>query len=106
MKLINRSNIDITLIILSIVLACAIWAWVKRDMICSDTVETSYSKKALQCTSNTDNKKRRFFNMLSIAFGQSKMVVKPIAGILHFIVYLGFIIINIEFYHYININII
>ena len=34
--------------------------------------------------------------MLSIAFGQSKMVVKPIAGILHIIVYLGFIIINIE----------
>ena len=34
--------------------------------------------------------------MLSIAFGQSKMVVKPIAGILHVIVYLGFIIINIE----------
>ena len=44
----------------------------------------------------TDNKKKRFFNMLSIAFGQSKMVVKPIAGILHVIVYLGFIIINIE----------
>ena len=34
--------------------------------------------------------------MLSIAFGQSKMVVKPIAGVLHVIVYLGFIIINIE----------
>ena len=44
----------------------------------------------------TDNKKKRFFNMLSIAFGQSKMVVKPIAGVLHVIVYLGFIIINIE----------
>jgi heterodisulfide reductase subunit C len=44
----------------------------------------------------TDNKKKRFFNMLSIAFGQSKMVVKPVAGVLHVIVYLGFIIINIE----------
>jgi len=44
----------------------------------------------------TDNKKKRFFNMLSIAFGQSKMLVKPIAGFLHVIVYLGFIIINIE----------
>ena len=34
--------------------------------------------------------------MLRIAFGQSKMIDKPIVGILHIIVYLGFIIINIE----------
>jgi heterodisulfide reductase subunit C len=34
--------------------------------------------------------------MAMIAFGQSKMVRRPIAGILHLIVYLGFIIINIE----------
>ena len=34
--------------------------------------------------------------MLRIALGQSKMVTRPIAGILHLIVYLGFIIINIE----------
>ena len=34
--------------------------------------------------------------MLKIALGQGKMVRRPIAGILHIIVYLGFIIINIE----------
>ncbi len=34
--------------------------------------------------------------MARIALGQSKMVVRPIAGLLHIIVYLGFIIINIE----------
>ncbi len=44
----------------------------------------------------TDNKKERFSNMMRIAFGQSKMVRRPIAGILHVIVYIGFIIINIE----------
>ncbi|WP_378175261.1 4Fe-4S dicluster domain-containing protein [Aquimarina sp. SS2-1] len=44
----------------------------------------------------SDNKKERFNNMMLIAFGQSKMVRRPIAGILHVIVYLGFIIINIE----------
>lgn len=38
----------------------------------------------------------RFNNMLKIALGQSKMVKRPIAGILHIIVYAGFIIINIE----------
>ena len=31
-----------------------------------------------------------------IALGQSKMVRRPIAGLLHIIVYVGFIIINIE----------
>lgn len=34
--------------------------------------------------------------MAKIALGQSKMVRRPISGILHVIVYLGFIIINIE----------
>lgn len=43
-----------------------------------------------------DNPKARWKNMAMIALGQSKMVSRPIAGILHIIVYLGFIIINIE----------
>ncbi|MBU2904267.1 (Fe-S)-binding protein [Arenibacter algicola] len=44
----------------------------------------------------SDNKSQRWNNMFRIALGQTKMVVRPIAGILHIIVYLGFIIINIE----------
>ncbi|SNR67237.1 4Fe-4S dicluster domain-containing protein [Maribacter sedimenticola] len=44
----------------------------------------------------TDNKAQRWTNMAKIALGQTKMVVRPIAGILHIIVYVGFIIINIE----------
>ncbi|UCD60702.1 MAG: (Fe-S)-binding protein [Flavobacteriaceae bacterium] len=43
-----------------------------------------------------DNRSRRFKNMALIALGQTKMVVRPIAGLLHVIVYIGFIIINIE----------
>lgn len=43
-----------------------------------------------------DNSSARWRNMAMIALGQSKMVKRPIAGILHIIVYLGFIIINIE----------
>ncbi|MBU2901509.1 (Fe-S)-binding protein [Maribacter dokdonensis] len=43
-----------------------------------------------------DNKPQRWKNMAKIALGQTKMVVRPIAGILHIIVYVGFIIINIE----------
>ena len=42
------------------------------------------------------NKPERLKNMLRIALGQTKMVTRPIPGILHLIVYLGFIIINIE----------
>ncbi len=44
----------------------------------------------------SDNKGERFKNMAMIALGQSQMVRRPIAGVLHIIVYLGFIIINIE----------
>lgn len=44
----------------------------------------------------TDQKSERWKTMFRIALGQQKMVVRPIAGILHIIVYLGFIIINIE----------
>ena len=40
--------------------------------------------------------KKRWANMLRIALGQSKMVRRPISGLLHVIVYIGFIIINIE----------
>ncbi|BDW93791.1 Fe-S oxidoreductase [Flagellimonas marinaquae] len=44
----------------------------------------------------SDNKPQRWKNMAKIALGQTKMVVRPIAGLLHIIVYVGFIIINIE----------
>lgn len=43
-----------------------------------------------------DNPQARWKNMAMIALGQSKMVKRPIAGILHIVVYLGFVIINIE----------
>jgi heterodisulfide reductase subunit C len=44
----------------------------------------------------SDNSSERWKNMAMIALGQSKMIKRPIAGFLHIIVYLGFIIINIE----------
>ena len=43
-----------------------------------------------------DNSNFRFKKMIRLAFGQSKMFDKPIVGILHFIVYVAFILINIE----------
>ena len=44
----------------------------------------------------SDNTSQRWKNMAMIALGQSKMVRRPIAGLLHVIVYVGFIVINIE----------
>jgi ferredoxin len=43
-----------------------------------------------------DQKPLRWKTMARVALGQSKMVTRPIAGILHIFVYVGFIIINIE----------
>ena len=44
----------------------------------------------------SDNKRKRWKNMIRIALGQGKMTVRPVAGILHIFVYLGFIVINFE----------
>ena len=44
----------------------------------------------------SDNKSQRWKNMAMIALGQSKIVRRPISGFLHVIVYVGFVIINIE----------
>lgn len=44
----------------------------------------------------TDKPSERWKNMAQIALGQSKIVKRPIAGVLHVVVYIGFLIINIE----------
>ena len=49
-----------------------------------------------QETDTSGDKGQRWKNVLRIALGQSKMVVRPVSGIMHIIVYAGFIIINIE----------
>ncbi|PZO28300.1 MAG: Fe-S oxidoreductase [Flavobacteriaceae bacterium] len=49
-----------------------------------------------QDVNRTDNSSERWKNMAMIALGQSKMVKRPVSGILHIIVYVGFVIINLE----------
>ncbi len=44
----------------------------------------------------SDRLGERLKTMLKVAFGQTKMVKRPVAAILHFFVYAGFIIINLE----------
>ena len=52
-----------------------------------------YLGKEVDTSGNT---KLRWSNMVKIALGQGKMIRRPIAGILHIVVYVGFVIINIE----------
>ena len=44
----------------------------------------------------TDRKAERWATMARVALGQSKMVVRPVAGVMHILIYAGFILINIE----------
>lgn len=44
----------------------------------------------------SDNPGTRWRNVLLIAFGQKKMFRNPLVAIMHFVIYAGFIIINIE----------
>ncbi len=44
----------------------------------------------------TDRPGERLRNMLLLAFGQKRMFTRPLVGALHFVVYIGFILINIE----------
>ncbi|TSA49921.1 MAG: (Fe-S)-binding protein [Sphingobacteriales bacterium] len=43
-----------------------------------------------------DRKSERWKQMILVAFGQKKMFKRPLPALLHFVVYAGFIIINIE----------
>lgn len=64
-----------------------------------------FSKKASEIRRNillgkdedfSDNKNERWKNMVLLALGQKKMFNNPLVAIMHLIIYLGFIIINIE----------
>jgi heterodisulfide reductase subunit C len=44
----------------------------------------------------TDQPQKRMMTVLKVAFGQTKMFFRPIPALLHFVVYAGFIIINLE----------
>jgi heterodisulfide reductase subunit C len=64
-----------------------------------------FSKKVMQIRRNiflgkpedfSDNKPLRWRNLLLLALGQKKMFKNPLVAVMHFIIYAGFIIINIE----------
>ena len=64
-----------------------------------------FSKKAMEIKRNiflgkdedfSDNKSARWKNLMLLALGQKKMFKNPTVAVMHLVIYLGFIIINIE----------
>src|SRR5580704_11757686 len=47
-------------------------------------------------TDRSDNPALRWKTMAKVALGQSKMVKRPFAALMHLFIYVGFVIINIE----------
>lgn len=46
----------------------------------------------------SDQPQQRLQTMLRIAFGQKKMFDRPVVGMMHFVIYIGFVLINIEIF--------
>ena len=73
-----------------ILLAVAVWLFVRNVNRVRRNIRLGRDED------RTDRAAERWALMTRVALGQSKMVVRPIAGLLHIIVYAGFVIINIE----------
>lgn len=73
-----------------IVSIMAIWLFSKKVKEISRNIKLGHDEDF------SDNKNQRWKNVLLIAFGQKKMFKNPLVAIMHFFVYAGFIIINIE----------
>ena len=58
--------------------------------------QISRNIKLGQDVDRSDRAGERWSTMARVAMGQSKMVVRPVAGIMHIVIYAGFILINIE----------
>ena len=77
-------------ILFVVVSLIAIWLFSKK------VKEISRNIKLGRDEDFSDNKSERWKNVLLLAFGQKKMFKNPLVAVLHFFIYAGFIIINIE----------
>jgi heterodisulfide reductase subunit C len=77
-------------ILFLLVLIAAIWLFYKKVNEIASNIRLGKDEDY------SDRKPERWKNLLLLAFGQKKMFRKPFVALLHFIIYAGFIIINIE----------
>lgn len=80
----------ISQILFALCLGIAIWffagrvRFIRRNILLGRDIDLS------------DNPAARWKQMFLVALGQSKMVVRPVAGFFHILIYAGFVLINIE----------
>lgn len=74
----------------ALVLATGIYFFARRIREIRRNIQLGHAED------RTDRKAERWRTMAMVALGQSKMVKRPVPGFLHFLIYLGFVIINIE----------
>lgn len=77
-------------IIFTLLSVAAIWLFSKKIKEISRNINLGHDEDF------NDNKSARWRNVLLLAFGQKKMFRNPLVAVMHFFVYAGFIIINIE----------
>ncbi|RYU95137.1 4Fe-4S dicluster domain-containing protein [Emticicia agri] len=77
-------------ILFIIALGIAAYFITRRVVLIKKTIQLGHAED------RTDRPAERLKTMLLIAFGQKKMFNRPLIGFMHFIIYAGFLIINIE----------
>ena len=75
--------------------ATAIWVFIRKVKFISRNIKLGRDEEL-------EPDPKRWQNVLLMAFGQKRMFDKPLVALLHFAVYAGFIIINIEIYTCMN----
>ena len=77
-------------ILFILTLAIAIWLFSRKVKEISSNIHLGKNEDY------SDNPGERWKNVWLLAFGQKKMFRKPLVALLHFVIYAGFLIINIE----------
>lgn len=77
-------------LVFALLLGTAIFLFSRRIRQIRDNIRLG------QPVDRSDRPGERWATMARVALGQSKMVVRPVAGIMHIVIYAGFILINIE----------
>lgn len=77
-------------ILFVVTLGAAAWLIYRRVSIIKQTIQLGKPEN------RSDKPAERLRTMLLMAFGQKKMFDRPVVGIMHFVIYAGFLLINVE----------
>ena len=77
-------------ILFILIVAVAIWPFAKKASAIRRNILLGREETII------DHKPQRWKNLLLLALGQKKMFRDPLVALMHFIIYAGFIIINLE----------